>query len=141
MLPRDKYRALFIDELHMFLKFPGFRDLLTQYVKRCRKYNGFFVLITQEINDYAKFDSISISKQLGFQCIFAQEDINPEVLKVSDYDLNAIRVMEVGTCMFWAKKSNTMDRVKIHLRQYQKDYCAKDNSQDLSIDMFRRYIN
>jgi AAA-like domain len=139
MLPKDKYRALFIDELHMFLKFTGFKDLLTQYVKRCRKYNGFFVLLTQELNDYAKYDAIAISKQLGFQFIFAQEGVNEDVLKINPYDMSAIRVLPIGTCMIWQKKANVMDRVKIHLRDYQLEYCAKDNSQDLSLDMARRY--
>ncbi len=139
MLPKDRYRALFIDELHMFLKFEGFRNLLMQYVKRCRKYNGFFVLITQELNDYARFDAIGITKQLGFQCIFSQENINPEVLRVSEADLDKIRTLPVGNCMLWQKKSNQMDKVKIHLRPYQVEYCAKDNSKNISINMFKRY--
>ncbi|MGL4758213.1 MAG: VirB4 family type IV secretion system protein [Patescibacteria group bacterium] len=139
MLPKDRYRALFIDELHMFLKFPGFRDLLTQYVKRCRKYNGFFVLITQELNDYHKFDAIAITKQLGFQCIFAQENVHDDVLRITTEDMERIRSLPVGSCMIWQKKSNTMDKVKIHLRKYQFEYCAKDNTQEVSMDMFKRY--
>jgi type IV secretory pathway VirB4 component len=139
MLPKDRYRALFIDELHMFLKFPGFRDLLTQYVKRCRKYNGFFVLITQELNDYLKYEAVGITKQLGFQIIFSQENINEEVLRINPSDQELIRALPVGNCMIWQKKSNIMDKIKIHLRPHQVAYSAKDNSKDISINMFKRY--
>jgi hypothetical protein len=139
MLPKDRYRAMFIDELHMFLKFPGFKDLLTQYVKRCRKYNGFFVLLTQELNDYKKYDAIGISKQFGFQVIFSQESISDDVLRVDEQDSIQIRTLPVGTCVIWQKKNSTMDKVKIHLRPYQQLYCAKDNSQDLSLNMFNCY--
>jgi type IV secretory pathway VirB4 component len=139
MLPKDRYRCLFIDELHMFLKFKGFGDLLTQYAKRCRKYNGFYTLITQELNDYIKYDALSISKQLGFQFIFAQEDIKEGIIKISDHDAKTIRSMPVGTTMVWQKKDNTMEKVKIHLRPHQIEYSAKDNSKDLSIDMFRKF--
>ncbi len=141
MLPKDRYRALFIDELHMFLKFDGFKELLTQYVKRCRKYNGFFVLITQELNDYYKYNAVGISKQLGFQCIFAQENVNDDVLRINPSDLESIRSLPVGSCMIWQKKSNTMDRVKIHLRKHQFEYSAKDNSKNVSINMFMRNGN
>ena len=139
MLPKDRYRALFIDELHMFMKYPGFTDLLTQYVKRCRKYNGFYVLITQEINDYAKYNGISISKQLSFQTIFSQENINTEVLRLSSTEQDLIRSLPVGNCMIWSKKSIALESVKIHLRQHQIAYSSKDNPQDLSIDMYRRF--
>jgi type IV secretory pathway VirB4 component len=139
MLPKDRYRCLFIDELHMFMKFKGFTDLLTQYAKRCRKYNGFYTLITQELNDYVKYDALSISKQIGFQFIFAQEDIKPGIITISKYDSKAIRSMLVGTCMVWQKKENNMEKIKIHLRQHQIEYSAKDSSKDLSIDMFRKY--
>jgi hypothetical protein len=139
MLPKDRYRCLFIDELHMFMKFKGFTDLLTQYAKRCRKYNGFYTLITQELNDYIKYDALSISKQIGFQFIFAQEDIKKGIINVSEYDAKSIRSMTVGTCMIWQKKENNMEKIKIHLRPHQVQYSAKDSSKDLSIDMFRKY--
>ena len=139
LLPKDRYRCLFIDELHMFLKFKGFESLLTQYTKRCRKYNGFYVLITQELNDYIKYNAISISKQIGFQFIFAQEDINPEILKISDTDKASIKSLLVGTTMVWQKKDNTMEKIKIYLRPHQLEYSAKDSKKDLSINMFRKY--
>jgi type IV secretory pathway VirB4 component len=139
MLPKDRYRCLFIDELHMFMKFKGFTDLLTQYAKRCRKYNGFYTLITQELNDYIKYDALSISKQIGFQMIFAQEDINQGVIKISSTEAKEIRALNVGTCMVWQKKELTLEKVKIYLRGYQKSYSAKDASKELSIDMFRKY--
>ena len=139
MLPKDRYRGLFIDELHMFLKFPGFRDLLMQYVKRCRKYNGFFVLITQELNDYVKFDAVGISKQISFQFIFAQESIKDDVLRVSSSELDNIRTLKRGNCMIWQKKSETMDKVKIHLTKRQIEYVSKDAPKEVSINLIKRY--
>jgi hypothetical protein len=86
-----------------------------------------------------KYDALSISKQIGFQMIFAQEDINQGVIKISSTEAKEIRALNVGTCMVWQKKELTLEKVKIYLRDYQKSYSAKDASKELSIDMFRKY--
>ena len=139
ILTKDRYRCLFIDELHLFLKFEGFAELLNQYTKRCRKYNGFYVLITQELNDYKKYKAISIIKQMGFQFIFAQENIDQDIIALEDQTIKQIKNLKVGTCKISQKKGLSLDDVSIYLQKHQVDYSKKDNPQDLSINMAKKY--
>jgi type IV secretory pathway VirB4 component len=139
MLTKDRYRCLVIDELHMFIEFEGFRNLLIQYIKRARKYNGFYMLITQELNDFKKYEALSILQQTGFDFIFRQSSIDSEVIKISPEESQEITQMPVGTCQIHQMDVAYLDKVKIHLRDYQLEYSAKVNNQNLSFDTYRRF--
>jgi type IV secretory pathway VirB4 component len=139
MLTKDRYRCLVIDELHMFIEFEGFRNLLIQYIKRARKYNGFYMLITQELNDFKKYQALSILQQTGFDFIFRQSSIDSETLTLSPTQAAEITEMPVGTCVIHQMDKPYLDKVKIHLRDYQLAYSAKANNQNLSFDTYRRF--
>lgn len=50
----DKYIAIAVDEAHVFIdeKSPAALQFMFNMVKRIRKYNGIFVVITQNVNDF-----------------------------------------------------------------------------------------
>ncbi len=139
ILTKDRYRCLVIDELHMFIEFEGFRNLLIQYIKRARKYNGFYILITQEINDFLKHDCKSILEQSGFDFIFKQSEIESKVIQLSDQLRREIVEMPIGTCIIHQMDKTYTEKVKIHLRDYQFEYSKKKNNQNLSFDTRRRF--
>jgi type IV secretory pathway VirB4 component len=50
----DRYIAIVVDEAHVFIdeKSPAALQFMFNMVKRIRKYNGIFVVITQNVNDF-----------------------------------------------------------------------------------------
>lgn len=50
----DKYIAIAVDEAHVFIdeKSPAALQFMFNMVKRIRKYNGIFIVITQNVNDF-----------------------------------------------------------------------------------------
>ena len=139
MIRADRYRGLFIDELLMYIKDPYFRDLLIQYVSRGRKYNAFFVLITQELKHFKDNNALSILEQSGFDLIFQQKDIDSEIIDLTKKQKEEIQKLTTGTCNIHVLGRDYLDQVSIHLRDYQMEYCKKRGTQDLSMDLMKRY--
>lgn len=56
----NKYVAIMVDEAHVFIdeRTPAALYFMFQMVKRIRKYNGIFVVITQNVNDFVGAENI-----------------------------------------------------------------------------------
>ena len=137
MLTADRGRILFIDELHMFLKLEGFSDLLIQYLKRCRKYNGSFVLITQELDELSPYPALL--KEVSYHCIFSQQEIKNEIIKLSEGQKNEIAKLKVGSCIILNNKNYLTSKVKIILNEKQKNYAKPKATLNSDMNTFDRY--
>jgi hypothetical protein len=138
MLRGDRYRALFIDELLMFIKDPYFRDLLIQYISRGRKYNAFFILLTQELNHYKQHNALSVLEQSGFDFIFSHKTIDDDIIPLTSGQLASIQGFPVGTCFVHRLGQKQMDNISIYMRDYQLKYIAKKESVVMSTNLFKR---
>lgn len=139
MIRGGRYRALFVDELLMYIKDPYFRDLLIQYISRGRKYNAFFVVLTQELKHFKDNNALSILEQSGFDLIFQQKNISADIISLGQSQIEEIQKLTTGTCSVHVLGRDYLDKVSIHLREYQNIYCAKDGNHNLSIDLMSRY--
>ena len=82
---------------------------------------------------------MSILEQSGFDMIFQQKDIDSQIIDLSKKQKDEIQKLTTGTCNIHVLGRDYLDKVSIHLRDYQLDYCKKQSTQDLSLDLMRRY--
>jgi hypothetical protein len=139
MLRGGRYRALFIDELLMYIKDPYFRDLIIQFISRGRKYNAFFILLTQELNHYKQNEALSILEQSGFDFIFKHKTIDEDVINLTPAQITSIQSLPTGTCYIHRLGVNHLDKVSLHMRDYQLKYIAKKGTSKMSTNLFERY--
>jgi AAA-like domain len=139
VLTADRPRVIFIDELHMFLSLKGFPELLTQYLKRCRKYNGSYQLITQELDELEV--APSILKEMSYHFVFKQLDIKTNLIKLREEQKNTIAGLDTGTCLILDNRKRTTDLVKIMLKDNQKEYSRRKHELNSNIDFMNRYSN
>jgi AAA-like domain len=139
MLRGGKYRALFIDELLMYIKDPYFRDLIIQFISRGRKYNAFFILLTQELNHYKQNEALSILEQSGFDFIFKHKTIDEDVINLTTAQISEIQALPTGTCFVHTLGASHLEKVSLHMRDYQLKYIAKKGTSKMSTNLFERY--
>ena len=111
----DRYIAIVVDEAHVFIdeKSPAALQFMFNMVKRIRKYNGIFVVITQNVNDFVGSASIkkyttAIINGCQYSFIFGLNpadlqslmDLYASVGGFSDEERTFIGNAGIGQCLF-----------------------------------------
>jgi hypothetical protein len=71
--------------------------------------------------------------------IFQQKDIDSSIIDLTKSQKDEIQKLTTGTCNIHVLGRDYLDKVSIHLRGYQMEYCKKRGDQDLSLDLMKRY--
>jgi len=126
----NKHVAIVVDEAHVFIdeRSPAALYFMHQMIKRIRKYNGIFVVITQNVNDFVGSDNIkkyttSIINGCQYSFIFG---LNPADLKAlmdlyasvggfSEEEREFIANAGIGQCLFVVAPGQrlTMDKIVV----------------------------
>ena len=126
----NKHVAIVVDEAHVFIdeRSPAALFFMHQMVKRIRKYNGIFVVITQNVNDFVGSASIkkyttSIINGCQYSFIFglnpadlqALMDLYASVGGFSDEEREFIANAGIGQCLFVVAPGQrlTMDKIVV----------------------------
>ena len=126
----NKHVAIVVDEAHVFIdeRSPAALFFMHQMVKRIRKYNGIFVVITQNVNDFVGSASIkkyttSIINGCQYSFIFglnpadlqALMDLYASVGGFSEEEREFIANAGIGQCLFVVAPGQrlTMDKITV----------------------------
>ena len=126
----NKHVAIVVDEAHVFIdeRSPAALFFMHQMVKRIRKYNGIFVVITQNVNDFVGSANIkkyttSIINGCQYSFIFglnpadlqALMDLYSSVGGFSDEEREFIANAGIGQCLFVVAPGQrlTMDKIVV----------------------------
>ncbi len=126
----NKHVAIVVDEAHVFIdeRSPAALYFMHQMVKRIRKYNGIFVVITQNVNDFVGSANIkkyttSIINGCQYSFIFglnpadlqALMDLYASVGGFSDEEREFIANAGIGQCLFVVAPGQrlTMDKIVV----------------------------
>ena len=126
----NKHVAIVVDEAHVFIdeRSPAALFFMHQMVKRIRKYNGIFVVITQNVNDFVGSANIkkyttSIINGCQYSFIFglnpadlqALMDLYASVGGFSDEEREFIANAGIGQCLFVVAPGQrlTMDKIVV----------------------------
>ncbi len=126
----NKYVAIVVDEAHVFIdeRSPAALFFMFQMVKRIRKYNGIFVVITQNVNDFVGTANIkkyttAIVNGCQYSFVFGLNpadlqsllDLYSSVGGFSDEERMFIGNAGIGQCLFIVAPGQriTMERIVI----------------------------
>lgn len=124
----NKHVAIVVDEAHVFIdeRSPAALFFMHQMVKRIRKYNGIFVVITQNVNDFVGSANIkkyttSIINGCQYSFIFglnpadlqALMDLYASVGGFSDEEREFIANAGIGQCLFVVAPGQRLTMEKI----------------------------
>jgi len=126
----NKHVAIVVDEAHVFIdeRSPAALFFMHQMVKRIRKYNGIFIVITQNVNDFVGSANIkkyttSIINGCQYSFIFglnpndlqALMDLYASVGGFSDEEREFIANAGIGQCLFVVAPGQrlTMDKITV----------------------------
>ena len=131
----DNYIAVIVDEAHVFIdeKTPVALQFMFNMVKRIRKYNGIFVVITQNVNDFVGSANIkkyttSIINGCQYSFIFglnpadlqALIDLYASVGGFSDQEKEFIANAGIGQCLFVVAPGQRITMYKILVTQKEE---------------------
>ena len=126
----NKVITTMVDEFHLFLRDKSIRESFIEIAKRNRKYNCNFILATQEIHDFEKYDAVSLIEQSGYNFVFRQDERCQTLLKLKDNQINYITRLKVGSCFVVdpSFNENNLESKRIFLYPHQIKYSAKINT-------------
>ena len=124
----QRHVAIYVDEAHVFIdeKNPAALQFMYQMVKRIRKYNGIFVVITQNVNDFVgspaiKKQTTAIINGCQYSFIFGLNpadlqslvDLYSSVGGFSKEEREFIGTAGIGQCLFIVSPGNRIIMQKI----------------------------
>ena len=131
----DRYIAIVVDEAHVFIdeKSPAALQFMFNMVKRIRKYNGIFVVITQNVNDFVGSASIkkyttAIINGCQYSFIFGLNpadlqsliDLYASVGGFSDEERIFIGNAGIGQCLFIVSPGQRLIMEKIMISKEEE---------------------
>ena len=141
-----RHVAIYVDEAHVFIdeKSPAALHFMYQMVKRIRKYNGIFVVITQNVNDFVgspaiKKQTTAIINGCQYSFIFGLNpadlqslvDLYASVGGFSKEERNFIGSAGVGQCLFIVSPGNRIIMQKIMVDDVEAEAFKPKNERKL----------
>ena len=141
-----RHVAIYVDEAHVFIdeKSPAALHFMYQMVKRIRKYNGIFVVITQNVNDFVgspaiKKQTTAIINGCQYSFIFGLNpadlqslvDLYASVGGFSKEERNFIGSAGVGQCLFIVSPGNRIIMQKIMVDDVEAEAFKPKNEKKL----------